>query len=375
MIPPKVPFLDLRAQYVELQSELDEAFRRVARSGRFLLAGELRAFEEAFAGYVGAKHCIGVANGLDALHLSLRAMGIGAGHEVIVPSNTYVATWLAVTHAGATPVPVEPDPRTYNIDPDRIVAAITPRTRAILPVHLYGQPADLTPITRIAESHGLRVLDDAAQAHGAKYRGRRIGAATDASAWSFYPTKNLGACGDAGAVTTNDDKLADALRVLRNYGSRVKYVNEEAGYNSRLDEVQAAILGVKLARLDEWNARRSQLASIYSDHLKSLPLVMPLVPEWATPAWHLYVVRSTERDALRRALAERGVETIVHYPVAPHMQAAYASLGFAPDDLPIAREIHEQVLSLPLGPSLSNEEQQHVIEALHECAASLAGPD
>ena len=375
MIPPKVPFLDLRAQYVELQSELDEAMRRVARSGRFLLAGELRAFEEAFAGYVGAKHCIGVANGLDALHLSLRAMGIGAGHEVIVPSNTYVATWLAVTHAGATPVPVEPDPRTYNIDPDRIVAAITPRTRAILPVHLYGQPADLTPITRIAESHGLRVLDDAAQAHGAKYRGRRIGAATDASAWSFYPTKNLGACGDAGAVTTNDDKLADALRVLRNYGSRVKYVNEEAGYNSRLDEVQAAILGVKLARLDEWNARRSQLASIYSDHLKSLPLVIPSVPEWATPAWHLYVVRSTERDALRRALAERGVETIVHYPVAPHMQAAYASLGFAPDDLPIAREIHEQVLSLPLGPSLSNEEQQHVIEALHECAASLAGPD
>ena len=375
MIPPKVPFLDLRAQYVELQSELDEAMRRVARSGRFLLAGELRAFEEAFAGYVGAKHCIGVANGLDALHLSLRAMGIGAGHEVIVPSNTYVATWLAVTHAGATPVPVEPDPRTYNIDPDRIVAAITPRTRAILPVHLYGQPADLTPITRIAESHGLRVLDDAAQAHGAKYRGRRIGAATDASAWSFYPTKNLGAWGDAGAVTTNDDKLADALRVLRNYGSRVKYVNQVVGYNSRLDEVQAAILGVKLARLDEWNARRSQLASIYSDHLKSLPLVIPLVPEWATPAWHLYVVRSTERDALRRALAERGVETIVHYPVAPHMQAAYASLGFAPDDLPIAREIHEQVLSLPLGPSLSNEEQQHVIEALHECAASLAGPD
>ena len=371
MIPPKVPFLDLRAQYVELQSELDEAMRRVARSGRFLLAGELRAFEEAFAGYVGAKHCIGVANGLDALHLSLRAMGIGAGHEVIVPSNTYVATWLAVTHAGATPVPVEPDPCTYNIDPDRIVAAITPRTRAILPVHLYGQPADLTPITQIAESHGLRVLDDAAQAHGAKYRGRRIGAATDASAWSFYPTKNLGAWGDAGAVTTNDDKLADALRVLRNYGSRVKYVNEEVGYNSRLDEVQAAILGVKLARLDEWNARRSQLASIYSDHLKSLPLVIPLVPEWATPAWHLYVVRSTERDALRRALAERGVETIVHYPVAPHMQAAYASLGFAPDDLPIAREIHEQVLSLPLGPYLANDEQHLVIEALRESLLTL----
>ena len=371
MIPPKVPFLDLRAQYVELQSELDEAMRRVARSGRFLLAGELRAFEEAFAGYVGAKHCIGVANGLDALHLSLRAMGIGAGHEVIVPSITFIATWLAVTHAGATPVPVEPDARTYNIDPDRIVAAITPRTRAILPVHLYGQPADLTPINQIAESHGLRVLDDAAQAHGAKYRGRRIGAATDASAWSFYPTKNLGACGDAGAVTTNDDKLADALRVLRNYGSRVKYVNEEAGYNSRLDEVQAAILGVKLARLDEWNARRSQLASIYSDHLKSLPLVIPLVPEWATPAWHLYVVRSTERDALRRALAERGVETIVHYPVAPHMQAAYASLGFAPDDLPIAREIHEQVLSLPLGPYLANDEQHLVIEALRESLLTL----
>ncbi|MEQ1691042.1 MAG: DegT/DnrJ/EryC1/StrS family aminotransferase [Gemmatimonas sp.] len=363
--------LDLRPQYLELQAELDAATQRVAASGWYVLGDEVRAFEDAFATYVGARHCIGVANGLDALHLALRAMEIGAGDEVIVPSNTYVATWLAVTMAGATPVPVEPDRMTCNIDPDRIVQAITPRTRAIIPVHLYGQPADLARICTIAESHGLRVLDDAAQAHGARCAGRLVGSGTDATAWSFYPTKNLGAWGDGGAVTTDDDTLADTLRVLRNYGSRHKYVNEVIGVNSRLDELQAAILRVKLSRLDAWNRRRAQLARVYSDALQSLPLVLPGVPAWANPVWHQFVVRSPIRDAIREGLMARDVETIVHYPVAPHRQPAYATLGFAADDFPIAREIHAQVFSLPMGPHLSDQAQALVIGALHEVVGSL----
>jgi len=371
----RIPFLDLRAQYAELRDECDKAVHRVAESGWYLLGTELAAFEAAFATHVGAKHCIGVANGLDALYLSLRALGIGPGDEVIVPSNTYVASWLGITHAGATPVPVEPDPLTFNLDSDRIPHAITARTRAILPVHLYGQPADLDPILGIAAKHGLRVVDDAAQAHGARYRGRAIGAITDATAWSFYPTKNLGAWGDAGAVTTDDDQTADSLRVLRNYGSREKYVNDVIGYNSRMDELQAAILGAKLARLEEWNGRRSKLAEKYSTALADLPLQLPVVREWASPVWHLYVVRSVARDRLRGALAQRGVETIVHYPVAPHMQNAYSSLGFPPAQFPIARTLHEQVLSLPLGPHLSDADQQYVIESLHDTADSWTGTD
>ena len=372
---PVIPFVDLQAAYRELRAELDDAVGRVAASGLYLLGSELRAFEEAFASYVGAKHCVGVANGLDALHLALRGMGIGSGDEVIVPSNTYVATWLGVTHAGATPVPVEPDPETFNIDPDRIAKAITPRTRAIIPVHLYGQPADMAPLRAIAERFGLRVLDDAAQAHGARYNGRRIGAGTDACAWSFYPTKNLGAWGDGGAVTTDDDALADALRLLRNYGSRMRYVNEEIGWNSRLDEVQAAILGVKLTRLDEWNARRTLRAQTYLERLAGFPLVLPTVRNWATPVWHLFVVRSRARDALREALADRGIQTIVHYPVAPHMQSAYASLGFAPGDFPIARAMHQQVLSLPIGPHLTEASQDDVVDALRASLSLVAGGD
>lgn len=368
-----VPFLDLGPQYVELQAELDEALLRVARSGWYLLGKELEAFEAAFAGYVGAKHCIGLANGLDALHLSLRALGIGPGDEVIVPSNTYVASWLGVTHAGATPVPVEPDPRTYNIDVDRIASALTSRTRAILPVHLYGQPADLDPIVRLARERGLSVVDDAAQAHGARYNGRRVGGLADATAWSFYPTKNLGAWGDAGAVTTNDDGVADALRVLRNYGSRVKYVNEVIGSNSRLDELQAAVLTVKLARLDAWNERRSHLAMRYGRALSGLPLQLPYVPEWAAPVWHLYVVRCSARAALRQALADRGVSTIVHYPVPPHMQQAYAGLAYSPGDFPIARDVHADVVSLPIGPHLSESDQDLVIAAIRETAEAWGG--
>ncbi|HEX8847930.1 MAG TPA: DegT/DnrJ/EryC1/StrS family aminotransferase [Gemmatimonadaceae bacterium] len=370
----KVPFLDLRAPYLELRREIDAALLRVADSGWYLLGDELRAFEAEYAKYVGARFCVGVANGLDALHLGLLALGVGEGDEVIVPSNTYIATWLAVSRVGAVPVPVEPVLGTYNIDPERIEAAITPRTRAILPVHLYGLPADLDPIREIAARRGLVVLDDAAQAHGARYRGHRVGGLVDATAWSFYPGKNLGAFGDAGAVTTNDEQVADRIRVLRNYGSRVKYVNEVKGYNSRLDDIQAAVLRVKLAHLDAWNARRSRLAARYSSALESSDLVLPIAGDAdAESCWHLYVVRSRERDELRRRLAERGVDTLIHYPIPPHRQAAYAALGFPADAFPLANRIHDEVLSLPIGPHLSDEQQELVLDAVAESVSAVDG--
>ena len=298
----KVPFLDLHAAYQELKPEIDAAIARVLDSGWYILGPEVEAFEAEYAAYCQAKHAIGVANGLDALHLALLAMGVGPGDEVIVPSNTYIATWLAVSQCGATPVPVEPLEATYNIDPARIEAAITPRTKVILPVHLYGQPADLDPILAIARKHGLRVLEDAAQAHGARYKGRRIGAHGDAVAWSFYPGKNLGALGDSGAVTTDDPEIADRIRVLRNYGSREKYVNEVKGFNSRLDPIQAAVLRVKLRVLDDWNARRSVIAQKYLEELAESRLVLPQVPEWTTPVWHLFVVRNPDRELLQAEL-------------------------------------------------------------------------
>jgi dTDP-4-amino-4,6-dideoxygalactose transaminase len=359
-----IPFLDLKAPYLELKQELDEAIARVVSSGWFIGGGECEQFEADYATYCGANHAIGVANGLDALHLALRAMDVGPGDEVIVPSNTYIATWLAVSQCGATPVPVEPDAHTYNIDPALIEAAITPRTKVILPVHLYGQPADMDPILTIARKHGLRVLEDGAQAHGARYKGKRLGAHGDAVAWSFYPGKNLGAMGDGGAITTNDAELADRLRVLRNYGSRVKYVNEVQGYNSRLDPLQAAILRVKLAHLDEWNARRSAIAQIYTEGLTESGLILPYTPEWADSAWHLYVVHSPAREALQVRLATAGISTLVHYPIPPHMQAAYAGLGMAADALPLARQLAEEVSSLPIGPHLSKQEQREVIKCL-----------
>ena len=377
--PARVPFLDLRAPYLELRAELDEAVARVTASGWYLIGAELEAFERAFADYVGARHCVGVANGLDALHLGLRALGVGPGDEVIVPSNTYVATWLAVTQVGATPVPVEPDPTTHNLDPDRLEAAVTPRTRVVLPVHLYGQPADMDPIRDVARRHGLAVLDDAAQAHGAKYRARRVGGGglADVTAWSFYPTKNLGAMGDAGAVTTDDDAVADRLRVLRNYGSRVKYVNEVRGTNSRLEELHAAMLAVKLTRLDEWNARRARQAARYSEAFRGTALELPYVPDWAEPAWHLYVVRSPERDALQAALRARGVETIVHYPVPPHRQPAYHDLAFGAGAFPIAERLAGEVISLPVGPHLTDAQQARVIDAtldaLEQAGAAAGG--
>lgn len=364
----KIPFLDVGAAYQELKPEIDAAIARVLDSGWYILGPEVEAFEAEFAGYCAADHAIGVANGLDALHLALLAMGVGPGDEVIVPSNTYIATWLAVSQCGATPVPVEPDERTFNIDVTRIEAAITPRTKVILPVHLYGQPADLDPILALARKHGLRVLEDGAQAHGARYKGRRIGAHGDAVAWSFYPGKNLGALGDGGAVTTSDPEIADRIRVLRNYGSRVKYVNEVKGFNSRLDPLQAAVLRVKLKHLDEWNARRQVIARRYLDGLTGSGLVLPHVPEWADPVWHLFVVRHPQRDVLAKRLNEAGVGTLIHYPIPPHRQAAYAEAGFAPDAFPLAAKIAEEVLSLPMGPQISTT---HAAAASEEIRKSL----
>jgi dTDP-4-amino-4,6-dideoxygalactose transaminase len=362
----RVPFLDVGATYVELKDELDAAVSRVLSSGWYVLGAEIAAFEEEFAAHVGVKHCIGVGNGLDALHLALRAMNVGSGDEVIVPSNTYIATWLAVSYAGATPVPVEPDLRTYNLDPALIEAAITPRTRAILPVHLYGQPADMDPICDIAQRYGLWVLEDAAQAQGARYRGRRVGSLGHAAGWSFYPAKNLGAFGDAGAVTTNDDGLADRLRELRNYGSKVKYVNEERGYNSRLDEIQAAVLRVKLRHLDSWNDRRRRIAAQYLDLLHQTDLVLPRVETWADPVWHLFVVRSQQRDQLMRRLQEAGIGVQIHYPIPPHLQAAYRDLDRPRGSFPVSEMIHQEVLSLPIGPHLDEAQAASVVATLKE---------
>ena len=367
-----IQFLDLKAPYRELKQEFDEAIARVVSSGWFIGGVEVEQFEEAYAAYCGAAQAVGVANGLDALNLALRAMEVGPGDEVIVPSNTYIATWLAVSHCGATPVPVEPDCRTCNIDPALIEAAITPRTKVILPVHLYGQPADMDPILSIARKHGLLVLEDGAQAHGARYKGRRLGAHGDAVAWSFYPGKNLGAMGDGGAVTTNDERIADRIRVLRNYGSRVKYVNEVQGYNSRLDPIQAAILRVKLAHLDDWNARRGAIARLYQDGLAATGLTLPHVPEWADPVWHLYVVRHRERDALQHLLAQAGVATMIHYPIPPHLQSAYAPLGFSRGSFPVSEALHDHVLSLPMGPAQTAEATGIVIDAVYSAFTAMA---
>ena len=363
-----VPFLDLGAAYCELQAEIETAVLASLRSGSYIGGQELEAFEQEFSAYTETRHCVGVANGLDALHLALLAMGIGAGDEVIVPSNTYIATWLAVSQCGATPVSVEPIESTYNIDPNRIEAAITARTKAIIPVHLYGQPADLDPILAVARKHGLGVLEDAAQAHGVRYKGRRIGGHGDVVAWSFYPTKNLGALGDAGAITTNNPDLADRIRVLRNYGSREKYVNEVQGYNSRLDPAQAAALRVKLKVLDAWNTRRAEIASRYTTALAGTALVLPTVPAGAEPVWHLYVVQHGQRDALQKALADAGIGTLIHYPIPPHLQRAYAHAGYVEGQFPISEKMAQRVLSLPIGPQLDDAGVDAVIAAVKVAA-------
>jgi dTDP-4-amino-4,6-dideoxygalactose transaminase len=359
-----VPFLDFVGPYEELKPELDDAYFRFMKSAWYILGKEVETFEQEYAVYCNSKHCIGVANGLEALHLILRAYGIGKGHEVIVPSNTYIATWLAVSYADATPVPIEPDPDTYNLDPERIANAITPRTKAIMPVHLYGQPADMDPIMAIAEKHGLKVIEDNAQAQGALYKGRRTGSLGHAAGHSFYPGKNLGALGDAGAVTTDDPALADRVRTLRNYGSKKKYYNDLKGYNSRLDELQAAFLRVKLKKLDEWNQRRRAIAELYLSRLPGSELVLPKAPAWAKPVWHLFVVRHLQRDSFQSALNAAGIGTLIHYPVPPHLSGAYADVDWKRGAFPLAEELAGSVLSLPIGPHLTKDQAQTVIEAV-----------
>jgi len=359
-----ISFLDLKAGYRELKSELDEAIARVVESGCYLLGNETEAFESEYATYSQSRQCVGVANGLEGLVLSLKALGIGPGDEVIVPANTYIATWLAVSYVGAKPVPVEPIQRTWNMDPAEIEASITPRTKAILPVHLYGRPADLDPILEIAHKQGLRVLEDAAQAHGARYKGRRIGAHGDIVSWSFYPGKNLGCFGDGGAVTTDDPELADRIRILRNYGSRVKYQNEVKGHNSRLDELQAAVLRVKLRHLDDWNARRAVIAGRYAQGLRSIPdLELPQVPQDNESSWHLYVIDHPQRARLQQYLSSLNIQTLIHYPVPPHLSEAYLH-DKKWNTFPITAEGARTHLSLPIGPQLSVKDVDRVIEAL-----------
>ena len=348
---PRVPVLDLTAACAELREDLDAAYRRVMESGWYILGKEVEAFEAEFATYCGARHCVGVSSGLSALELSLRGYDIGPGDEVIVPANTYIATWLAVSSVGARPVPVEPDYATFNLDPVRLDGALTMATRAVMAVHLYGQPAEMDAIGKFCREKDLRLVEDAAQAHGASFAGNRAGNLGDAAGFSFYPTKNLGAFGDGGAVVTNDGDLASRVRLLRNYGSGRRYYNDIKGTNSRLDEMQAAWLRVKLKYLDEWNARRHLIASHYIARLKAIPnLILPAVHPKAEPVWHLFVIRHPERERLQRHLTSCGVDTLIHYPVAPHLSNAYADAGWTAGDFSITECLQEEVLSLPLGP-------------------------
>ncbi len=362
-----IPYLDLKQAHRALEQDLQEAFQHVLNSGQFILGEAVDKFEHAFANYIGVRYCVGVGNGLEALHLLLKAYEIGEGDEVIVPSNTYIATWLAITYAGAKPIPVEPDPLSYNLDPDRIECALTEKTRAIMPVHLYGQSADMDPIMDIANRHALIVIEDAAQAHGALYNGQKCGGLGHSAGFSFYPGKNLGALGDAGCITTNDRKIAEKVRILRNYGSQKKYYNELIGFNSRLDALQAAFLSVKLPYLDEWNAQRRIIAAYYSENLGKIPeLVLPHVPIWSTPVWHIYPIRCDMRDALQSYLKVAGIETLIHYPIPPHLSNAYSFLGFSTEDFPIAEDIALTELSLPMGPNLTFEMADIVVNNIQQ---------
>ncbi|MBA3347673.1 MAG: DegT/DnrJ/EryC1/StrS family aminotransferase [Actinobacteria bacterium] len=367
-----IPFLDLRREARELEAELGAAFARVNECGRYVLGPEVEAFEREFAAFCGQAHCVGVGNGLDALQLVFRAHELGPGDEVIVPAYTAVATWMAVTLVGATPVGVDVCFDTYNLDPELVGAAITSKTRAIVPVHLFGQPADIPALVEIASEHGLVLIEDAAQAHGAQYGGRLVGALAHASTYSFYPTKNLAALGDGGAVTTDDADLADRVRLLRAYGWRERGESETMGLNSRLDELQAAFLRVKLRRLEAWNRRRRELAAHYCAGLSAAPGVnLPHVPEWANPVWHLFVVGHDRRDELAVRLAEMGIGTLVHYEPLPHLTRAYRATGWEEGALPVAERLATCALSLPLSPQLSDEEADVVVAAVLEAAGAL----
>lgn len=360
-----IPFLDLKAINNQSRKSLHEALDRVLDSGQLILGDECAAFEREFAKYCEVDYCVGVANGLEALQLVLLAWNIGPGDEVIVPANTFIATWLAVTNVGAVPVPVEPDINTYNINSDLISKAITPRTKAIIPVHLYGQPARMEPILELANNTGIKVLEDAAQAHGARYKGKRTGSLGDAAAFSFYPGKNLGALGDGGAITTNDTDLASKLRMLRNYGSRKKYENEELGLNSRLDELQAAFLRIKLNLLDEYNSERKKIADEYFSLLETdNEIILPYINEDCESAWHLFVIRSKKRQSLQVKLDSEGISNLIHYPIAPYNQLAYSYMNINKSDFPITEQLQSEILSLPIGPIMPENTVQEVFKQL-----------
>lgn len=360
-----VKFLDMRPMHDKIKNEIMQAIERVYDSNWYILGKEVEKFEEEFATYCGTKYCIGVGNGLEALHLILRGYGIGEGDEVIVPSNTYIATALAVSYAGATPVFVEPDNKTYNIDPTLIESAITDKTKAIMAVHLYGQPCDMDSINEIARKHNLKVIEDNAQSQGATYKGKKTGSLGDAAGISFYPGKNLGALGDAGAITTNDEDLANKIRTLRNYGSNKKYFNEYKGFNSRLDEMQAAVLRVKLRYLDEWNAYRKEVASNYLNKINNKNIILPYVHKDINPVWHQFIIRTNNREDLQKYLEEQGISTMIHYPVPIHKQEAYKEYSDMIGRLPIAESIADEILSLPIYPEMSKFDIDKVIESIN----------
>jgi dTDP-4-amino-4,6-dideoxygalactose transaminase len=366
MTSAAVPFLDLRAAYDELQAGLDDAYREVMESGWYILGKECSKFEREFADYCGVKHCVGVGNGLEALVLALKAFDIGAGDEVIVPANTYIATWLAVSMVGAMPIPVEPDPHSLNIDVQRVSSAVTAKTKAVIAVHLYGRLADMAALLEVANEFGLVVIEDAAQAHGARTNAAIAGGLGHAAAFSFYPSKNLGALGDGGAVTTCDPKIAERIAVLRNYGSRVRYVNEVKGWNSRLDELQAAFLRTRLGKLDEWNTRREKCANMYMDELGGIEDLTLPSPGGRDHVWHLFVVRHPRRDELRKHLEDCGISTQVHYPIPPHLSEAYQDMHCRRGDYPITEEAADTVLSLPIGPHLDVGQQARVVSAIRQ---------
>src|SRR5437588_3154755 len=355
-----VPFVDLKAQYASIKNEIDAAFARVVENTVFIMGPQVAAFEKAFADYLGARFCVGVNSGTAALQLALMACGIGPGDEVIAPSFTFFATAEAVSVLGAKPIFVDIDPVSYTIGAAQIEAAITARTRAIIPVHLYGQAVDLDPILDVAKRHDLRVIEDAAQAHGAEYKGKRVGALSDAGCFSFYPSKNLGAYGEAGAIVTNDEELARQLRLLRDHGSTSKYVHAIVGYNFRLEEIQAAVLNVKLPHLDDWNNQRREHALIYNDLLKDRGVGLPREMDYARHIYHIYAIQSDSRDALQKHLTAGGIQTGVHYPIPIHLQPAYASLGYRPGDLPVTERLSERVLSLPMFPELREDQQRQI---------------
>ncbi|HEX8560796.1 MAG TPA: DegT/DnrJ/EryC1/StrS family aminotransferase [Pyrinomonadaceae bacterium] len=371
-----VPFVDLQAQYRTIKAEVDAAVQRVLDTSAFILGREVEAFERDFAEYVGARECVGVSNGTAAIHLALMACGVGPGDEVIVPANTFFATPEAVSAAGATPVFVDCDPVTYNIAPEKIEAAVTERTRAVIPVHLYGQPADVDAVSAVALRHNLFVVEDAAQAHGARYKGRRAGSLARAACFSFYPGKNLGAYGEGGAVTTDDPEVARRVRLLRDHGSEVKYRHEVVGYNLRLEGIQGAVLGVKLRHLDGWNELRRQHAARYRELLGPLEdagaLTLPREAAYAEHVYHLFVIQTSARDALQRYLSSAGVQTGIHYPVPAHLQPAYAALGRREGDFPEAERQARRVLSLPMFAELTGRQLAYVAHAIEDFCAESA---